>query len=164
MADAESSIEKARDENAVHAFVERMALTFSTFGFPRMASRVLMTLESADEDGLTARELAERLDASPAAISGAVRFLANMGLVQRDPVRGSRRDLYRLPDNPWYEMAMSKGNIYKQFADITLEGIHAVGGKDTPAGRRIQDMHDLFMFIGDEVEGIFDRWQDSKSA
>lgn len=153
-----------RDEEAAHAFIERVAMTFASFGFPRMAARVLMTLECAEEDGLTARDLAERLDASPAAISGAVRTLTNMGLIFRDPVRGSRRDVYRLPDDPWYEMAMAKGNIYKQFADLTMDGVDAVGGPTTNAGRRVGELHDFFLFIGVEIEDLFVRWREVRAA
>lgn len=152
-----------RDEEAVHAFIERIAMTLASFGFPRMAARVLMTLECAEEDGLTARDLAERLDASPAAISGAVRTLTNMGLIFRDPVRGSRRDIYRLPDDPWYEMAMAKGNIYKQFADLTIDGIDAVGGKQTRAGGRVRELHDFFTFVGGEIEDLFVKWREVKA-
>ena len=152
-----------RDEEAVHAFIERVAMTLASFGFPRMSARVLMTLECAEEDGLTARDLAERLDASPAAISGAVRNLTNMGLIYRDPVRGSRRDVYRLPDDPWYEMAMAKGNIYKQFADLTMDGIDAVGGAKSQAGRRVRELHDFFMFIGGEIEELFVKWGEIKA-
>jgi DNA-binding transcriptional regulator GbsR (MarR family) len=94
-----------RDEERVRAFVEQLALTFTDWGFPRMPSRVLVTLMSADEDALTAAELAERLDVSPAAISGAVRYLIHVGLLQRVPTPGSRRDRYRLPLDPWYESA-----------------------------------------------------------
>jgi hypothetical protein len=153
-----------RDEEAVHAFIERIAMTLANLGFPRMSGRVLMTLECAEEDGLTARDLAERLDASPAAISGAVRTLTNMGLIFRDPVRGSRRDVYRLPEDPWYEMAMAKGNIYKQFADLTVDGIDAVGGTTTQAGRRVRELHNFFLFIGGEMEDLFMKWSEIKAT
>ena len=62
-----------RDEEAVRGFVERLALLFADWGFPRMAARVLFALMTAEAPGLTATELAQRLDASAAAISGAVR-------------------------------------------------------------------------------------------
>ena len=72
-----------RDPEQVRAFVEHLALVFTDWGFPRMPSRVLITLMAADEEALTAAELAERLDVSPAAISGAVRYLIHIGMLQR---------------------------------------------------------------------------------
>ena len=68
----------------------------------------LFTLMAADERALTAAELAERLGVSPAAISGAVRYLTQIGMLHREPSPGSRRDRYRLPDDPWYEVTLAK--------------------------------------------------------
>ena len=96
----------ARDEEAVRRFVEQIAMQFADWGFPRMAGRVLFALMTADEPGLSAAELGARLDASAAAISGAVRYLGQLRLVVRDPVPGSRRDLYRLANNAWYAAAI----------------------------------------------------------
>src|SRR5262245_47418683 len=90
-----------RDEEGVRQFVEHMAMMLTEWGFPRMPARVLGSMMTADEDSLTAADLAERLGVSPAAISGAVRYLTHIGLISRVPVAGSRRDRYRLPDNPW---------------------------------------------------------------
>ena len=78
-----------RDEAAMRAFVEQMARILADWGLPRMASRVLFVLMSADEQALTAGELAERLDVSPAAISGAVRYLIQINMVAREAVPGS---------------------------------------------------------------------------
>ena len=41
-----------RNEEALRQFVERMAMTFAHWGFPRMAARVLITLMAAEEDSL----------------------------------------------------------------------------------------------------------------
>ena len=104
MADAASP---APGDDEVHLFVERMALTFAEVGFPRMAARVLFTVMSAD-DPLTAAEIGERLGVSAAAVCGAVRYLTQFGMLVREPVKGSRRDRYRMPDNPWYEATVTK--------------------------------------------------------
>ena len=72
---SQSDREPRRDEEGVRLFVERMAMTWADLGFPRMPARILITLLAADEPALTAAELGERLEVSPAAISGAVRYL-----------------------------------------------------------------------------------------
>ena len=69
---------EARDEEQVRSFVEQMAMFLTDWGFPRMPARVLMGLMAADEERLTAGELAKRLAVSPAAISGAVRYLQQL--------------------------------------------------------------------------------------
>jgi MarR family len=147
-----------RDEERVRAFVEHLALTFTDWGFPRMPSRVLVTLMAADEDALTAADLAERLDVSPAAISGAVRYLMHVGLLQRLPTPGSRRDRYRLPVDPWYESASLKDGFMGQVVSVSDEGVAALGA-GTAAGRRIERMRDFFAFVQGELGDLLAKWR-----
>lgn len=80
-----------RDEEGVRRFVEHMAMSWAEWGFPRMAARVLMVMMAADEEALTAAELGDRLEISPAAVSGAVRYLIQIGMLAREPVPRPRR-------------------------------------------------------------------------
>jgi len=148
-----------RDETAVRHFVEHMAMTLADWGFPRMPARVLIALMSADEDALTAAELAERLDVSPAAISGAVRYLMHVGLVVRQPAPGSRRDRYRLPDDAWYEASLVKGRALKGVADVANDGVAALGGRATLSGERVAEMRDFLLFCQAEIDGLVERWR-----
>lgn len=153
-----------RDEEAVRRLVERLALVFADWGFPRMAARVLFALMTADEPGLTATELATRLDASPAAISGAVRYLSQLEVVQREAVPGSRRDRYRLPDDTWYATAMTKARFYDVIIAAVDEALDGLGGPDTPAGARITEMRDFFDFARGEMPGLLARWQAARQS
>lgn len=152
-----------RDETAVRRFVEHMAMAWADYGFPRMPARVLITMMAADEPALTAAELSERLGVSPAAISGAVRYLMQIGMLAREPAPGSRRDRYRLPDDTWYEATATKGGFFKQNIDLAAEGVTASGGPDTPAGKRLADMRDYFTFIQNELMSLAERWRASKA-
>ena len=147
-----------RDPDRVREFVEHLALVFTDWGFPRMPSRVLITLMAADEEALAAAELAERLDVSPAAISGAVRYLIHIGLLQRVPTPGSRRDRYRLPADPWYESGSLRDGYMSQVVAATSEGVVALGA-DTAAGRRIARMRDFFVFVHAELGDLLAKWK-----
>src|SRR5260370_19263214 len=138
--------EKAvRDEEAVRHFVEKVALLFADWGFPRMAGRVLFALMTCDEPGLTAPELASGLDASPAAISGAVRYLTQLGLVVREPVPGSRRDRSRLPVDTLYTTATVKANFYHVIITAAYQTIGPLGGTGSPACHRVAAMRGLLV-------------------
>lgn len=152
-----------RDEEAVRRFVEHVAMTMDEWGFPRMAGRVLMTLMSAEEPALSAAELSDRLGVSPAAISGAVRYLVHTGLIMREPVPGSRRDRYRLPDNAWYESSVAKMRMIKMLAELADEGVEATGGSHTAAGARVADMRDFFNFTVTELDQLMIRWHQTKA-
>ncbi|HEX8629857.1 MAG TPA: MarR family transcriptional regulator [Catenuloplanes sp.] len=152
-----------RDDEAVRRFVEHMAMAWSDYGFPRMPARVLITMMAADEPALTAAQLSERLGVSPAAISGAVRYLIQIGMLAREPAPNSRRDRYRLPDDAWYESMATKGGFFKANIDLATEGVEALGGRRSPAGRRVADMRDFFSFMQNEILGLAAKWQASKA-
>lgn len=145
-------------EGEVREFVERLALSFADYGFPRMPARVLVGLMAADEDSLTAAELGERLEVSPAAISGAVRYLIRIGMLERVPAPGSRRDRYRLPSDPWYEVASQERPYLVKLAEIATEGARALDG--SPAAERVAHMRDFFLFMQEEMGGMLARWRE----
>lgn len=151
-----------RDEEGVRHFVERMSMLLADWGFPRMAARVLMVMTVSDEPTLTAGELAERLGVSPAAISGAVRYLIQIGMAVREPVAGSRRDRYRLSEDTWFEATVTKMTIFKQIADLTTEAVAALGDPTTPSSARVTEMRDYYQFVNAELPGLLERWTATK--
>lgn len=152
-----------RDETAMRNFVEQMARTLADWGLPRMAARVLFVMMSADESALTASELAQRLGVSPAAISGAVRYLIQINMVAREPVPGSRRDRYRLVDDSWYEVTLAKMTLIKTIAAAAEQGVAAAGGPATTAGARLAGMRDFYLFIEEALPGLLDQWAEHKA-
>jgi predicted transcriptional regulator len=153
-----------RDEDGTRRFVGQMAMLFAEWGFPKMGSRVLVALMTAEEPGLTAGELSERLQASPAAISGAVRYLMHIGLVVRESVPGSRRALYLLPDDAWYQVTTVKQRLFDQLIAFADKGIEPLGGTGTRAGARVTEMRDFFMFAQAEMSSVLARWQQAQPA
>jgi DNA-binding transcriptional regulator GbsR (MarR family) len=101
MTEAPMASEPARDPEAVSRFIERFASVLTESGVPRMPARVFIALLSSDSGRLTAAELAERVQASPAAIAGAVRYLLQVHLAIREREPGTRRDVFRLLDDSW---------------------------------------------------------------
>jgi DNA-binding transcriptional ArsR family regulator len=153
-----------RDEQALREIVEQLGRLLAEWGLPRMAARVIFVLMTADEPSLTAGELAERLGASPAAISGGVRYLTQIHMVARDVVPGSRRDRYRLVDDSWYEVTLEKMTLLTTLADIARSGVDAAGGPGTPAGARLAGMRDFYDFVQEELPAMLDRWAVHKAS
>jgi DNA-binding transcriptional regulator GbsR (MarR family) len=155
-------MKKERDEDAVRRFVEHFAMTLSDLGFPRMPARVLAVLSVADEPGLTAGQIGERIGVSPAAVSGAVRYLMQLQFIVREPVPGSRSDRYRMPDDPWYTAGLVRGGVYKRMADIIQEGVEAVSDPSSPSGARLAEVRDFYLFIQDGMLELLDRWEKAR--
>lgn len=152
-----------RDEEAVRRFVEQIAMQFADWGFPRMAGRVLFVLMTADEPGLSAAELGDRLDASAAAISGAVRYLTQVHLVVREREPGEKRDHYRVRGSSWYESAADRERLLVLWSEALTEGVAAVG-EDSEAGARLRESVEFFDFLRVEIPLVLDRWRSRNVA
>ena len=153
-----------RDEAKVAHVVEQFAAFFESYGFPRMSGRIITALMVADGRGLTAAELAENLQVSPAAISSSLKYPLALGLVQRIAVPGQRRDVYLLPDDAWYVATATKNPLYRRIADMAAEGVDAVGGEATTAGARLAEMRAFFAFLEIEVPALVDRWHEGRTG
>lgn len=147
-----------RDENAVAKYVENLGLALNQIGLPRMPARVFAALSTSDSGRMTAAELGQTLSVSPAAVSGAVRYLEQMGLIAKEREPGARRDHYRLYDDFWFASMLKRERMITLWRDATLEGVDALGA-DTPAGRRVAHMADFLDFLTREIPILFDRWQ-----
>jgi DNA-binding transcriptional regulator GbsR (MarR family) len=150
-----------RDDAAVSRFVERFAMTLEESGVPRMPARVFVTLLATDSGALTAAELAERLQVSPAAISGAVRYLIQVDLITRERDPGSRRDRYRVFDDAWYEATVRRERLLMRWEDNAREGVAALG-PDTPAGARMVETVAFFEFLRREMAALQERWRQER--
>ena len=152
-----------RDDEAVSKFIERFALMLSEGGVPRMPARVFVGLLASEEGQLTAGELAELLSVSPAAVSGAVRYLTQVHLIVREREPGSKRDHYRVRDGSWYESAMNRERMLAQWSEALAEGVEAVG-EGTGAGARLRQSVDFFEFLQVEIPILLDRWRARNAA
>ncbi|WP_284744541.1 GbsR/MarR family transcriptional regulator [Amycolatopsis sp. RTGN1] len=146
-----------RDEDAVRRYVESLALVLSQIGMQRMSARVFAALMTTDDARLTAADLASQLSVSPAAISGAVRFLEQIGLVAKEREPGERRDHYRLFDDLWYATFLKRDRMIIMWRDAAGDGIDALG-EDSPAGQRLAEMRDFLSFMLEELNGMYERW------
>lgn len=152
-----------RDDAAVSKFIERFASALVEAGMPRMPARVFVALLATDSGRLTAAELAERLQVSPAAVSGAVRWLAQVNLASREREPGSRREHYRVEDDLWYEASFRRDQMLSRWTATAREGVAALG-PDTPAGRRMAETQDFFEFVREEVLEMLKRWREHRAG
>ncbi|ANS66836.1 hypothetical protein SLINC_4612 [Streptomyces lincolnensis] len=147
-----------RDQEAVAKFVESFAAQLVEAGMQRMSARVFAALLSSDEGVMTSSELGEQLKISPAAVSGAVRYLSQVHMVSREREPGSRRERYRVRGDQWYEALTNREAIIRRWEDALREGVSSLGA-DTPAGRRMAETLAFFEFIEGEVAEMMERWR-----
>ncbi|WP_243745214.1 GbsR/MarR family transcriptional regulator [Streptomyces hainanensis] len=149
--------------DAVAAFVERFAADLIQAGMPRMPSRVFACLMASPEATLSSAELSDRLRISPAAVSGAVRYLDQVHLVSREREPGSRRERFRVLHSSWYEALVNRDAVLRRWIETMRAGLDVVGS-GTVAGDRLAEMAEFIEFLDGQLKGMLDRWNELRAA
>jgi DNA-binding transcriptional regulator GbsR (MarR family) len=147
---------------AVRSFIERFALVLAAAGMQRMAARAFAALLVAEDGSLTAREFAELLQVSPAAVSGSVRYLEGARMARRARRPGERTDHWTLGGESWYETVGTRTDIIDALAAALDEGLAAVP-EASQAAERMSEMRDFFMFLAEEMPRVIVRWRAHRS-
>jgi DNA-binding transcriptional regulator GbsR (MarR family) len=150
-------------EDPLFGYIERFAAVLVSAGFPAMPARVFVALLVTDAGRLSAADLAAVLRISPAAVSGAVRYLIQVGMVHKERVPGSRRDYYRMPGGMWDSLIRQRDQVMTRWTALVREGIDLVG-PDTPAGERLAEQAEFLEFTTKELSQILDRWQEYRAS
>jgi len=150
-------------DDPLFGYLERFSSVLVAAGIPPMPARVFAALLVADAGRLTAAELAGILRVSPAAVSGGVRYLIQLGLVHKERVPGSRRDYYRMPDDVWSDMFRLRDQVMQRWAALVREGIELLG-PGTPAGARLAEHATFFEFVSRELPEVLKRWDEYQAG
>ncbi|GAA4419655.1 helix-turn-helix domain-containing protein [Actinokineospora soli] len=138
-----------RDAEAVAEYEEAFTTVLMASGLSKMASRVLTCLFTTDAGSLTAAQLTQRLQVSPASISKAVAFLEGQSLVRRERDE-RRRDRYVVDDELFYQATIASARANDQLVATARRGV-AVLGPDTPAAARLENIARFLDFISESV-------------
>ena len=153
----------AGPKDPMFGYLERFSSVLVAAGIPPMPARVFVALLVAESGRLSAAELAERLQVSPAAVSGGVRYLIQVGLVHKERVPGSRRDYYRMPDDVWSDLFKLRDQVMQRWAALIREGIELLG-PGTPAGQRLAGHAMFFDFVSAEMPEVLKRWDEYRAG
>ncbi|NYI06825.1 helix-turn-helix domain-containing protein [Allostreptomyces psammosilenae] len=138
-----------RDAEAVREFEEVFTTVLMGSGMPKMMSRVMACLTLTDTGSLTAAELAQRLQVSPASISKAVAFLDSQGFVRRERDE-RRRERYVVDDDIWYQSMMASARSTASIVEIARQGV-GVLGPHTPAAARLENIARFLDFVSESL-------------
>ncbi|MFI8518698.1 helix-turn-helix domain-containing protein [Streptomyces sp. NPDC085481] len=136
-----------RDPEAVREYEETLTTVFMASGMPKMMARVMACLVIADTGSLTASELVQRLQVSPASISKAIAFLESQDLIRRERDE-RRRDRYVVDDDVWYQSMMASARSTAHIAETSRQGV-GVLGPGTPAAIRLENIARFLDFVSE---------------
>jgi DNA-binding transcriptional regulator GbsR (MarR family) len=152
-------VSEDRDQAAVRRFIERFTALLTQAGFPRTPARIFVALLTADDSSLTAAQLAELLQTSPASVSSGARYLVQVGLITVEGEPGSRRQHYRMSVHVWQDIVALRDRQFTRWAAELTDGV-GILGPDSPAGRRMAETVRYFEFISAEMAGLLRRWRE----
>lgn len=138
-----------RDAEAVREYEEMFATVYMQSGLPTMTARVLACLTVTDTGTLTAAELAQRLQVSPASISKAITILENLSHVRRERDE-RRRERYVVDDDVFYQSMMASARTTAHLVEIARQGV-GILGPDTPAAARLENIARFLDFVSASI-------------
>ncbi|MPY55073.1 GbsR/MarR family transcriptional regulator [Streptomyces acidicola] len=144
-----------RDPEAVREYEETFTTAMMQSGAPKMMSRVLACLYTSDTGSLTASELVQRLQVSPASISKAISFLESQGFVRRERDE-RRRERYVVDDDIWYQSMMASARSIAQIVEIARQGV-SILGPGTPAATRLENTARFLDFVSESTARAADQ-------
>ncbi|WP_285632909.1 GbsR/MarR family transcriptional regulator [Actinoallomurus iriomotensis] len=138
-----------RDPEAVRDYEETLTTVSMAGGLPKMMARVLSCLYTTDTGSLTASELAQRLQVSPASVSKAIAFLESQNLVRRERDE-RRRERYVVDDDLWYQAMIRSARSNDEFIEAARQGV-AILGAGTPAATRLENAARFLAFVSEAL-------------
>ena len=128
-------------------------------GLPRMPARIFAFILADDQSAYTAAELARGIDVSPAAVSGAVRYLTDTHLVIRERNPAGRGDRFRLRDGDiWATIQAARLPVLDHIIESVAQAVDLL--ESGSAGRaRVDETRDYLTFVREDARGLDARWQ-----
>jgi DNA-binding transcriptional regulator GbsR (MarR family) len=138
-----------RDPEAVREYEEALTTVLMQSGLPKMISRVLTCLYTTDAGSLTAAELVQRLQVSPASVSKAVTFLEGQNLIRRERDE-RRRERYVVDDDVWYQAMIASAQANAKVVETARQGV-GILGPGTPAAARLENIARFLDFVSENI-------------
>jgi len=150
--------------NPRQQYIEDFGLFADQIGLTRMAGRILGWLLICDPSHQTMNELVDALQTSKSSISTTTRMLITFGMLERVSLPGERRDYYRLVPDLWTSAIERSAQQFAGFRKMAARGLEILADEPPETRQRLQEMNDLYTFIGREFPQILDRWREERGT
>ncbi len=141
-------------------FVEDISLYFEQMGLPRTAGRVLGVLLICDPPAQSLTDLCEILQSSKSSVSTTTRLLSEMGLIERVAAPVPRQVYFQFKPGGWVVFIRQRLKLWASLHQIAERGLELLGGRAAAARERLQEAHDMFSLIEEELPALLARAED----
>lgn len=146
------------DENLDRA-VERFGQALEQAGLPRMPARLFAYALAEDRTSYTARDLAEGLQISAGAVSGATRYLVDTQMLAKGRQPGGRGHTFEVNDHDFWARILRARLPMMDGMIAAVRDAAALLDEGSPGQVRLQETVDFFEFYRQDLNGILDRWE-----
>ncbi|WP_371273102.1 MarR family transcriptional regulator [Streptomyces sp. MUSC 14] len=116
-----------------------------------------------DSGTLTASDLVQRPQVSPASVSHAVTFLEQQGMLRREQVSGERRERYAVDDEIWFRSLLAEVQASDAFVAAITRGAEILG-PTSPEGACLESSAELLRLIADALRQVMEQWRQILAA
>ncbi|MBF6208869.1 MarR family transcriptional regulator [Streptomyces gardneri] len=109
------------------------------------------------------RQIRRKLSISSGAVSIAIKQLIPVGLIERVPAPGSRRDHYRFRAGAWAALMSQQNTMLATMRDAAQEGSDAAT-PETATATRLHEMQDFYTYMTNELVPLIERWREQYTA
>jgi DNA-binding transcriptional regulator GbsR (MarR family) len=138
-------------------WIEDIGLYFEQMGLPRMAGRVLGVLLISDPPEQSINSLCETLQASKSSISTTTRLLTEMGLIERVAAPVPRRAYFQFKPGGWVLFIRQRLRLWASLHQLAERGLELQQAQDPALRQRLQEAHDMFSSIEEELPALLER-------
>ena len=151
-----STLETSRDH-----FIEGVSRIARFWGFPKAMGAIYGAVYLSP-DPLTLDDLVRQVGVSKGAVSTNVRTLQRLQMIHKRVKVGDRKDYYEIAPGAFETMMAKRVGVIHAMAGLAAEGVQAVGEEPSAARNRLTEMLDFYLFMGEQIEQLLERWREVK--
>jgi len=138
-------------------FIEDISLYFEQMGLPRTAGRILGVLLISDPPAQSLTDLCALLDSSKSSVSTTTRLLVEMDLIERVPSPVPRQVYFQFRPGGWAVFVRQRLRLWASLHEIAEQGLDLLQDRDPALRDRLQEAHDMFSLIEEELPDLLER-------
>jgi len=142
-------------------YIEETGLLFEKLGMTRMAGRIFGYLIVSDEEQASFDQIRKALQASKGSISGTVKQLLQIDMVEAVSLPGDRKTYYRIGKMKIGDILRSRMGQFTAFADALAKGEELKSNKDDTSDWLIE-ASTFYRWVGGQLEDIINKWEEEK--
>ena len=133
------------------------------YSFPPVVGRLLGYLLVCDPIEQTIGDITEALLTSRSAITGAVKMLETMHLVNRTRSAGSRVDMISIAPRGWEQSGFDPTE-YQQQANLAREGLEVIKNASLERRQALEETRMLNEFLVERMPQLLEEWHSYRDA